>query len=75
MTRYSKCHVTNVIMSIKDYIKNARDIKCKLNLAQTKQDIDAVACKELSIVFAVKEIQRNIAEFEVQFRSRSITNV
>ena len=62
-----KMSVTNVIMSIKDYIKDARDIKCKRNLAQTKQNIDAAACKERSIVFAVEEIQRNIAEFEVQF--------
>ena len=56
--------ITSAIVSVKEYIKTAKEYKTKSNLAQMKISADIAKGKERSITFALEDLQQNIIELE-----------
>ena len=61
--------IENMLSTIKDSIKEAKEYQGKLNLAQSKQSIiDASTFKERSVIFALEDMERNITQLETDFK-------
>ena len=67
-TEIIQLSITNTIASIKDYIKEAKEYKGKLTLAQSKQSMESSICKERSVTFALEDMERNIEQLESDFQ-------
>ena len=58
-----------MLSTIKDSIKETKEHQGKLNLSQSKQSIiDASTFKEWSAIFALEDVERNIAQLETDFK-------
>ena len=67
-TEIIQLSITNTISSIKEYIKEAKEYKGKLTLAQSKQSMESSICKERFVMFALKDMERNIEQLESDFQ-------
>ena len=67
-TEIIQLSITNTIASIKDYIKETKEYKGKLTLAQSKQSMESSICKERSVTFPLEDMERNIEQLESDFQ-------
>ena len=67
-TEIIQLSITNTISSIKEYIKEAKEYKGKLTLAQSKQSMESSICKERFVTFALKDMKRNTEQLESDFQ-------
>ena len=67
-TEIIQLSITNTISSIKEYIKEAKEYKGKLTLVQSKQSMESSICKERFVMFAFKDMERNIEQLESDFQ-------
>ena len=58
---------------MKEYITEAKEYKGKLTLAQSKQSMESSICKERFAMPALKNMERNIEQLELDFQLHLFT--